>query len=60
MNIKKYLPKKVIVVEVPMNQDATNTKATTALIKQAEIDKYKNVLVIESDIKYMRVRTKWF
>ena len=60
MDYKKYLPKRVIVVEVPMNQDSNNSKAVTTLIKNAKLDKDKNILIIESDIKHMRVRTKWF
>ena len=61
MELKKYLPKKVIVIEVPTTTQSRNSVAVTTLIKQAKIDENRNVLVLDNDkIKYVRVKTKWF
>jgi len=61
MQLKKYLPKKVTVIEVPINEHADNAKAVTDLIKRLELGEHKDFLVLSNDkIKTMRVRTKWF
>jgi DNA polymerase III psi subunit len=61
MDIKKYLPKKVIVIEVPINAHVDNNKAVTDIVRQLKLDENKNILILGNDkIKYMRTKTKWF
>ena len=58
MDYKKHLPRKVIIVEVPMNLNSTNSKATIDFITQVKTD--KDILLLESDIKHVRVKHKRF
>jgi len=61
MNLRKRLPKRVIVIEVPINNHRDNAKAITQLIQATKIDEKRNILIIGNDkIKYLRVKTKWF
>ena len=61
MNLRKRLPKRVIIIEVPINEHTDNAGAVTQLIKLTKINVTRNVLVIGNDkIKVLRMKTKWF